>query len=473
MEGGEELVFSSLEFLFWFLPFFLLVYFILPVKYRNACIAFYSICFYLCGSLDYPVYVLLIAVSTIINYMIARGIEKQKKHKKLFLITGLLYNFGILFIFKYLDFFIAIINSLMNRFHLEKFAFTPVKLVLPVGISFFTFQIASYLIDVYWGKVKAERNLIDLSAYILMFPQLIAGPIVRFSDIREKLKYRLHSLKKVADGIRIFIIGLGFKVLLANRIGTLWHDINTIGYDSISTPLAWMGIAAFSFQIYFDFYGYSLMASGLGKIIGFHFPQNFRLPYCACTMTDFWRRWHITLGSWFREYVYIPLGGNRRGRVRTYFNMFVVWLLTGFWHGADWNFIFWGLFLFMVLCLEKTGYGKWMEKHRIFGHLYMIILIPVSWLLFAIDSIPLFITYIKRLCGFEGENVFSGDIIKYIKLYGMLLVIGLLFCTPLPGNIYKKISGKWFSWIIIAAIFGGAVYYLYLGLNNPFLYFRF
>ena len=467
------MVFSSLEFLFWFLPFFLLVYFILPVKYRNICIAFYSICFYLCGSLDYPIYVILILVSTIINYIIARCMEVQKRHKKLFLVTGLFYNFGILFIFKYFDFFIEIINNLMNRFHLEKFALTPVRLVLPVGISFFTFQIASYLIDVYWGKVKAERNLIDLSAYILMFPQLIAGPIVRFSDIRERLKHRMHSVKKAADGIRIFIIGLGFKVLLANRIGTLWHDINTIGFDSISTPLAWMGIAAFSFQIYFDFYGYSLMASGLGKIIGFHFPQNFRLPYCACTMTDFWRRWHITLGSWFREYVYIPLGGNRRGKARTYFNMLVVWLLTGFWHGADWNFLFWGLFLFAVLCLEKTGYGKWMETHRIFGHLYMIILIPVSWLLFAIDNIPLFIIYIKRLFGFGGENVFAGDIIKYVKLYGILLAVGLLFCTPLSGNIYKKISDKWFSWLIIAAIFAGAVYYLYLGLNNPFLYFRF
>lgn len=467
------MVFSSLEFLFWFLPFFLLVYFILPAQYKNSCIAFYSICFYLCGSLDYPVYVILIVASTMVNYFIARCIETKKRHRKLFLITGLFYNFGILFIFKYLDFFIEIINSLLKWFHLEKFVLTPVGLVLPVGISFFTFQIASYLIDVYWRKIKAEKNLIDLSAYILMFPQLIAGPIVRFVDIRDKLKHRIHSVKKAADGIRIFIIGLGFKVLLANRIGTLWHDINTIGFDSISTPLAWMGIAAFSFQIYFDFYGYSLMAVGLGKIIGFHFPQNFRLPYCACTMTDFWRRWHITLGSWFREYVYIPLGGNRRGKARTYFNMLVVWLLTGFWHGADWNFLFWGLFLFLIICLEKAGYGKWMEKHRIIGHLYMLILIPVSWLFFAIDSMPLAAVYIKRLFGFGGENVFAGDIIKYVKLYGVLLIIGFLFCTPFPGNIYKKTADKWFSWLIIAAVFAGAVYYLYLGLNNPFLYFRF
>ena len=473
MKGGEGLVFSSLEFLFWFLPFFLLVYYILPARYKNTCIAFYSLCFYLCGSLDYPVYVLLIALSTVINYIIARCIEADKKHKQVFLTVGLMYDFGILFVFKYLDFFIESINSLAGRLHIENFTLAPVGLVLPVGISFFTFQIASYLIDVYWGKVKAEKNFIDLSAYILMFPQLIAGPIVRFSDIRERLKHRPYSVKKIADGMRIFIIGLGFKVLLANRIGNLWHDINTIGYDSISTPLAWMGIAAYSLQIYFDFYGYSLMAAGLGEMIGFRFPQNFRLPYCACTMTDFWRRWHITLGSWFREYVYIPLGGNRKGKARTYFNMLVVWLLTGFWHGADWNFLLWGLFLFAVLCLEKAGYGKWMEKHRICGHLYMIVLIPISWLLFAVDSMPLFITYVKRLFGFGGENVFFGDVIKYGRLYGILLAIGLFFCTPFQRNIYKKIWDKWFSWLVIAAIFAGAVYYLYIGLNNPFLYFRF
>lgn len=467
------MVFSSLEFLFWFLPFFLLVYYILPARYKNICIAFYSICFYLCGSLDHLVYVLLIVLSTVINYIIARCIEADKSHKKVFLTVGLFYNFGILFVFKYLDFFIESINSLARQLHIENFTLAPVGLVLPVGISFFTFQIASYLIDVYWGKVKAERNFIDLSAYILMFPQLIAGPIVRFSDIRERLKHRMHSVRKAVDGMRIFIIGLGFKVLLANRIGTLWHDINTIGFDSISTPLAWMGIAAFSFQIYFDFYGYSLMAAGLGKMIGFRFPTNFRLPYCACTMTDFWRRWHITLGLWFREYVYIPLGGNRRGKGRTYFNMLVVWLLTGFWHGADWNFLFWGLFLFVVLCMEKAGYGKWMEEHRIFGHFYMIVLIPISWLLFAINDMTLFFIYIKRLFGFGGENIFSGDVIKYGEMYGVLLAAGLLFCTPLPGNVYRKIGNKWFSWLIIAAIFSGAVYYLYIGLNNPFLYFRF
>lgn len=467
------MVFSSLEFLFWFLPFFLLVYYILPARYKNTCIAFYSICFYLCGSLDYPVYVLLIVASTIVNYIIARCIEEKKKYRRVFLTAGLLYNFGILFIFKYLDFFIEGINILTAGLHIENFSIPSVGLVLPVGISFFTFQIASYLIDVYWRKVKAEKSFIDLSAYILMFPQLIAGPIVRFSDIRDRLKHRVYSIKKAADGMRIFIIGLGFKVLLANRIGTLWHDINTIGYDSISTPLAWMGIAAYSMQIYFDFYGYSLMAAGLGKMIGFHFPQNFHLPYCACTMTDFWRRWHITLGSWFREYVYIPLGGNRKGKVRTYLNMLVVWLLTGFWHGADWNFLFWGLFLFVILCLEKAGYGTWMEKHRICGHFYMLFLIPISWLLFAVDSMPLVIVYIKRLFGFGGENVFSGDAMKYGKMYGALLVVGLLFCTPLPGNVYKKIGNKWFSWLVIAAVFAGAVYYLYIGLNNPFLYFRF
>lgn len=466
------MVFSSFEFICWFLPCFLIIYYIAPYKWKNACILLFSLVFYAVGTKENIEYILLIIISLVMNYILGILIGRSRVHKRSWLVLGLIYNFGILFIFKYLDFVIDNLNHVLHIF-LPGMQLEQLHLVLPIGISFFTFQIVSYLVDVYRGRLKEEYGIVTLGTYILMFPQLIAGPIVRFEEVRERLEERKHSLKGFLKGMQIFIIGLGFKVLLANRIGLLWNDVNAIGSVSVSTPLAWMGIAAYSMQLYFDFYGYSLMAMGLGRMMGISIPHNFKTPYMACSMTQFWRRWHITLGAWFREYVYIPLGGNRKGRARTVFNLFVVWMLTGIWHGADWNFIIWGLFLFTVMAVERLGAGRWLEEHKIAGHAYMLLLIPVSWLIFAISDLKELGIYFGRLVGIGGEYVFCGDFIKYWGIYGRLLIVGVVFCTPLPEMIYKMLQKSPFVWLLMAAILGGVFYFLYIGLNDPFMYFRF
>lgn len=473
------MVFSSFEFLLWFLPFFIVIYYLAPKKERNLCLFLFSIIFYAYGAIEQPQYILLILLSVAVNYALGLLIEHSRRHSKLWLITGLIYNFGILAVFKYLNFFIENINKALGLFagngpETSAAAGLPlVNLILPIGISFYTFQIVSYLMDVYWKKVPAETNFINLGTYIIMFPQLIAGPIVKFSDIRKQLHKRNFHKTIFIDGIKIFIIGLGLKVLLANRIGSLWQDVSSIGYDSISVPLAWMGIAAYSFQIYFDFWGYSLMAIGLGKMIGFSLPVNFNNPYTACSMTDFWRRWHITLGTWFREYVYIPLGGNRNGKFKTYRNLLIVWFLTGFWHGADWNFIIWGLLLFVIISIEKMGLGRILEKYKFLGHIYMILLIPLSWLVFAVSDLSSMAVYFCRLIGIGGTNIYAEDFIKYGKTYGILFLAAILFSTTIPQKIYGKIKNTIIIIPVLLAIIAGTIYCLYMGFNDPFLYFRF
>lgn len=467
------MVFSSFDFICRFLPFFIVIYYIAPYRWKNACILLFSLFFYANGNKDTPEYVLIIVSSLIINYTLGILIGNSKRLRKLWLICGLVYNFGILFIFKYVDFIIRNLNTLFQKISPSINEITPFNLVLPIGISFFTFQIVSYLIDIYRGKIKEETGIVTFSTYIIMFPQLIAGPIVRFNEINESLKKRVHSFRGFLEGIKLFIIGLGLKVLLANRIGMLWNDVMTIGCQSVSAPLAWMGIVAFSLQLYFDFYGYSLMAKGLGQMMGIPIPDNFKLPYMACSMTDFWRRWHITLGSWFREYVYIPLGGNRKGKGRTFGNLLTVWLLTGIWHGADWNFILWGLFLFFIISMEKLCLAGWLERHKIASHLYMCLLIPISWLIFAISDLRQLAVYFGRLIGIGGEYIYKQDFIKYWDIYGKLLVLCIFFCTPVPAKLYSKIKTKPFVWILMALISGGVFYCLYKGLNDPFLYFRF
>ena len=312
------MVFSSFAFLLWFLPFCLIVTLLSRRKSQNLVLLFFSIIFYAYGAKETPLYLWLILASVVINWAFGMLIGKRDKFQKLYLTLGLIWDFGNLLVFKYTDFFIENINLLPN----VNLPLT--NLILPLGISFFTFQIASYLIDVYRGDVKVEYNLIDLGTYILLFPQLIAGPIVRFSDVQKELHDRTIRRSEFIEGLQLFIIGLGRKVLLANTLGGLWSDLQAVGYDSISTRAAWLGIIAYSMQLYFDFSGYSQMAIGMGLMLGFHFPQNFNHPYISTTMTEFWRRWHITLGTWFREYVYIPLGGNRNGQKRMYLNMFAV-----------------------------------------------------------------------------------------------------------------------------------------------------
>lgn len=471
------MVFSSLTFLFAFLPIFLVLYYCSPAKYRNGLLFTGSLVFYGIGE---PLYLCLIICSVLVNLGIGLFIDRSERlsGKRLWLITGLLYNFGLLFFFKYTNFFLENINGVLRLCH-SSTQLKLLELTLPLGISFYTFQIVSYIIDVYRGKVKADHSVISLGAYLCMFPQLIAGPIVVYSDIRRELHERTITIHNLDDGLKTFILGLGFKVLLANRVGTLWNEVCTIGFESISTPLAWLGSLAYSMQLYFDFCGYSLMAIGLGKMLGFTIPENFHHPYLSRSVTDFWRRWHITLGAWFREYVYIPLGGNRKGRIRTIVNLGIVWLLTGFWHGAAWNFILWGVFIFLLEILEKNLLlpvlnHKSIAAH-IFSHIYMILYILVSWTIFAISDFDQLAMYLARMFPFfgMGHTLNSYDFVKYLTDYSVLLICCILFCTAGPEKLYHRFKNKLGGIVIALIIFWYSVYYLAIGMNNPFLYFRF
>lgn len=471
------MVFSSLTFLFAFLPIFLILYYCSPAKYRNGLLFTGSLVFYGIGE---PLYLCLIICSVLVNLGIGLFIDRSERlsGKRLWLITGLLYNFGLLFFFKYTNFFLENINGVLRLCH-SSTQLKLLELTLPLGISFYTFQIVSYIVDVYRGKVKADHSVISLGAYLCMFPQLIAGPIVVYSDIRRELHERTITIHNLDDGLKTFILGLGFKVLLANRVGTLWNEVCTIGFESISTPLAWLGSLAYSMQLYFDFCGYSLMAIGLGKMLGFTIPENFHHPYLSRSVTDFWRRWHITLGAWFREYVYIPLGGNRKGRIRTIVNLGIVWLLTGFWHGAAWNFILWGVFIFLLEILEKNLLlpvlnHKSIAAH-IFSHIYMILYILVSWTIFAISDFDQLAMYLARMFPFfgMGHTLNSYDFVKYLTDYSVLLICCILFCTAGPEKLYHRFKNKLGGIVIALIIFWYSVYYLAIGMNNPFLYFRF
>lgn len=471
------MVFSSIAFIMYFMPVFFLVYYILPASYKNAWLFLASLGFYYYGVRGNPGYLLLMIMSVVVNFVAGKLIEAQKtkRARKAWLLVGIVYDLGWLILFKYLGFLIENLNALFGAMHV-KVQLETWNLILPIGISFYTFQIISYLVDVYRRETKAEKSLISLGTYLCMFPQLIAGPIVNYHLIQEQLHKRKHSMEKVESGLKVFALGLAYKVLLANRVGHLWTEVTAIGYESISTPLAWMSIVAYSLQLYFDFYGYSLMAIGLGRMMGFDFPQNFNNPYMAVSMTDFWRRWHMTLGGWFREYVYIPLGGNRGGFAKTVRNMFVVWLLTGLWHGASWNFVLWGLLLFVLLFVEKAGLGKVLERHKALGHIYMILWIPLSWLVFVITDLSQLGIYLQKLFPFFGSTgtvLFQGDYLKYGKTYGIYLVLGILFATGVQEKLLKKNKNRLWVILLLLALFWASVYCMYLGMDDPFLYFRF
>lgn len=468
------MVFSSLTFLFYFFPAFFLLYFLTPNSGKNPIIFIGSIVFYFYGVMENPAYVGLMLLTLLVNFMVSQKMDKrhQEKVRRRWLYIGMFYNFGMLFVFKYLDFVTANLNRILKWTDMGlKLPYA--DLVLPIGISFYTFQISSYLFDVYKGKVPVERSLLKLGTYLCMFPQLIAGPIITYSEVREQLTKRGHTLAGWENGIKEFTIGLALKVLIANRVGGLWTQVETIGYESISTPLAWLGIVAFSLQIYFDFYGYSLMAKGLGEIMGFTFPDNFRNPYLARSMTEFWRRWHITLSSWFKEYIYIPLGGNRK---HPYRNLFIVWLCTGLWHGAGWNYVLWGLFCFVLISMEKAWYGKFLDKFRVPGHLYMLLVIPLSWLLFAVPDMGQIGIYLSRLFPF-GENtgtaVYAGDFVKYLTAHAWSLGAALICCTGLPRKLYEAKKKSWWVTLMLVILFWLCVYSMYIGLDDPFLYYQF
>lgn len=451
------MVFSSLLFLFWFIPIFFAVYYLLPAKCRNTVLFIGSIVFYAWGE---PKFLILIFISILVNYL--AGITMHK-NPKLVLIIALLFDFAMLFVFKYTGFFISNINSIFGT------TISDPGLTLPLGISFYTFQIASYVIDLYRGKIKACKNPLTLGTYLVMFPQLIAGPIVVYETVEQELKSRKITFEMVEEGIGTFILGLASKVLIANQVGALWNDLEKIGYTKISMPLAWLGVAAFTLQIYFDFNGYSLMAIGLGKMLGFNIPQNFNSPYVSRSLTEFWRRWHITLSTWFREYVYIPLGGNRKGKARTFLNLFIVWFLTGFWHGAGWNFIIWGLFFFVFLSIEKLFLGKFLEKNVVFSRIYSLLLIGLSWMIFAITDFGLLGQYFKKL--FSPD--FGTDVLYYLRNYGIVIVLGCILSSQVVGKWFSKIRKKASGVIILILLFAVSVAYLADASYNPFLYFRF
>lgn len=458
------MVFSSILFIFRFLPIAMGIYFLTPKKLKNLSLLILSLIFYSWGE---PRYFLLMIASIFVDYFISINIEKNNKNKKikiLLLAISIIFNVGILFFFKYINFFIENINSIFDM------SLNNVKITLPLGISFYTFQTMSYTIDVFLGKVKAEKNIINFGAFVCLFPQLIAGPIVKYIDISKELKNRDINLDEIQEGIRLFILGLGSKILIANNIGSLWNEVETMGFNNISTILAWMGIIAFSLQIYFDFNGYSLMAIGLGKILGFNFPNNFNYPYESRSITEFWRRWHITLGQWFKQYVYIPLGGNRLGRARTYFNLFIVWFLTGLWHGASYNFILWGLYFFILICIEKNGLLNLLNKHKLISHIYTIFFILVGWVLFAVIDLNQIINFFKKMFIFNAGN----EWIYYLRNYIITYTIAIIFSTSFLKKIYNKfVKSNIVDTIILITIFLLSIAYLVDSSYNPFLYFRF
>ena len=471
------MVFSSITFLFKFLPIALGLYFIVPSKFKNGCLFLISLIFYSWGEIKFfPILIL----STVVDYFLSHLIQyfdSKKSLRKLCLLLSLTFNLGMLFFFKYADFFIENINSSLG------FDFPLLNLTLPLGISFYTFQTLSYTIDVYRREIKPEKNIITFGTYISMFPQLIAGPIVKYSQIEKQL----HSpntridLNRIDEGIKLFVIGLAKKVLIANNIGALWTEVTQLGYSEISTGLAWLAVIAYTLQIYFDFSGYSLMAIGLGKMLGFDFPQNFNFPYISQSITEFWRRWHISLSSWFKEYVYIPLGGNRDGAhslnvlgvswrgYRQIFNLLVVWLLTGFWHGSEWNFILWGLYYFTFLALEKLFLSK-IIRNKLLSHIYTMVVVMVGWAIFAISDFEQLVTFLKVM--FTPTDGISA--LYFIRNYGFVILLGAILSTQIPIFLYKKISKyKVFEIIAIILLFLASVAYLVDATYNPFLYFRF
>ena len=467
------MLFSSLTFLFVFLPATLALYFLVKDKFKNYVLLAASLLFYAWGE---PKYVILMILSIIFNYFIAKLIDKKRKKKKLtkfLLFIAVLVNIGALFIFKYLDFTILNINSIFGT----NLGLT--KLALPIGISFYTFQILSYVIDVYRKKVKVQKNIFTLGTYIALFPQLIAGPIVRYSDVEKQLKKRTHSLDKFCDGFRRFIVGFAKKVLIANNVAIIADAVfNDPSAQALGPVAIIIALLAYTLQIYYDFSGYSDMAIGLGKIFGFDFDENFNYPYSAHSITDFWRRWHISLTTWFRDYLYIPLGGNRCSKIKWIRNFAVVWLFTGFWHGASWNFVLWGVFFMIILLIEKEFLHKLLEKlPKIVNWIYMFVIVNFGWLLFRANTMDDLGHVINSFFHPEASTVdflaHNFSIIPYVNF----MIIGLIFMFP----VGKKISAKLLSYkygrfvldLILLALFGLGICALVNSSYNPFIYFRF
>ena len=468
------MVFSSLTFLFVFLPIVLLIYYISPRPLKNFVILLFSLIFYAWGE---PKFIFLIILSILINYIGALQIVKNSsdtEKRKFIFITLLLIDISILFFFKYYGFIISSIGSLFGIDLVIR------DIPLPLGISFYTFQQISYIIDVYTKKTKVQKNLINFAAYITMFPQLIAGPIVKYNDIESQLKNRNENLTQFSSGVHRFIIGLGKKVLLANSIGAIWSEIKVIPLNEISILTSWIGIIAFALQIYFDFSGYSDMAIGLAKMFGFEFLENFNYPYISKSVTEFWRRWHISVGTWFREYLYIPLGGNKKGNLIQIRNLFVVWFTTGLWRGASFNFIAWGIYFGVILFIEKIIFKNILNKLPSFlCHIYTLILVLIGWVIFDMNTLSSAMEYISIMFGLSNNLVVDKLSLFILSNNIVILLIGIICSTTLLPNVFKKLRcslKKSNIFIIISMyliIFILSISYLVGESFNPFLYFRF
>lgn len=458
------MVFSTTLFLYVYLPVVLFLYYITPLKWRNAVLLIANFVFYGWGE---PIYITVMAASILVDYALGLMVGKyrnDKRRAKMYVAVSIVMNLGLLVFFKYTDFI------LMN------FGMKALGISLPVGISFYTFQKMSYIIDVYRRDALSQPNIVSFATFVTLFPQLIAGPIIKYRDIDSQIAGREHTFSKFSSGICTFMVGLCKKVLLANNIGMLWDIYKAGDYASMSAFGAWLGALAFTFQIYFDFSGYSDMAIGLGRMFGFEFKINFNYPYISQNITDFWRRWHISLGSWFREYLYIPLGGNRCGRARWIFNLLVVWAATGIWHGASWNFLFWGLYYGVILVFEKLWFSKMLDKlPRLVRHIYSMIIVIVGWVLFAVEDAGACISYVGAMFGATGLLSLPSDI-YYLESYLPILIVMATASTPIASKLYNKMSEKARGIFAVFAVLLGMIIctsYLVDATYNPFLYFRF
>lgn len=455
--------FSSLEFIFRFLPVFLILYYIVPCKYREIAFLAGSLIFYAVGE---PVFILALVLATLLNHLLAtlswkvgEGLELhewQKRRRKQFMIRAVVMDVVLLTVFKLLGAFVD--HSL-----------------LPLGISYYIFKMISFQVDLYRKKMWEKPKLKNVALYFMMFPQVVSGPIMRYHEGEFELS-KERDVEQFEDGLKYFILGLGMKVLLADKLAILWNDLQMIGFQSISTPLAWLGAAGYSLRLYFDFWGYSLMASGILVMLGYNFIENFNHPYASKSISEFYRRWHITLGSWFRDYVYIPMGGSRCGKGRLFLNLAVVWLLTGIWHGNGVNYVIWGVALGALIIGEKFVYGKYLDKIPVLGSLYVLFLIPLTWVVFAITDLRQLGVYFGRLfplIGGAGISVNQQDIIRYGQNYWIYFAAGIILCIPGVFRFFEKHKKNPAAILLLAVVFWYSVYFLSSSAGNPFMYLNF
>ena len=467
------MVFSTPIFLFYFLVLTLFVYYLVPRKLRNLVILCASLWFYYWGEQQY---VAIMFLSTAIDFTHGLLVERCKKAgndkgARMAVASSIVFNLALLFFFKYWDF----VASSLQAAGLN---FMPVLGIhLPIGISFYTFQTMSYTIDVYRGDTRAQRNIINFGTFVTLFPQLIAGPIIKYKDLGDQIDERTCNADKFSSGVQIFMVGLGKKLLIANNVGMLWDSYKAMALSDLTVAGAWLGVLAFTFQIYFDFSGYSDMAVGLGRMLGFEFLPNFNYPYISKSITEFWRRWHISLSTWFREYLYIPLGGNRCSKPRWMFNLLVVWACTGIWHGASWNYLLWGLYFFVLLMLEKFFLLKVLDKApALVGHIYTLFFVLVSWAIFAIEDFSHLTGYLKVMFGLGGVPLVNGTLGYYLTSYLPILAAAALASTPLGVTVYRKLPRPAAWCVCTVLVLAGLIVctaYLVDGTYNPFLYFRF